>query len=107
MIVKVLGKRVSFKQLEAKLNREWTKNGPISVTDLAEGYYLVRLSSQGPWKVADHYLIVQRWHPLFTLSATMTHKIAVWVRIPRLPIELCNDVFLKRIGACIGYAKGR
>lgn len=81
MIVKVLGKRVSFKQLEAKLNREWTKNGPISVTDLAEGYYLVRLSSQddyrhalfeGPWKVADHYLIVQRWHPLFTLSATMT-----------------------------------
>lgn len=32
----------------------------------------------------------------------MTHKIAVWVRIPRLPIELCNNSYLKRVGPFIG-----
>lgn len=69
-IVKVLGKRVSFKLLETKLHREWKKNGTIKITDLADGYFLVRLSSQGdyrhalfegPWNIACHYLIVQHW----------------------------------------------
>lgn len=111
LIVSVLGKKVSLKMLENKLQRIWTKNGPITVTDLAGGFFLVRLSSQedykhalfeGPWKVADHYLIVQRWRPLFSFSAANIRKIAVWVRIPGLPLELCNDSYLRRIGATIG-----
>lgn len=42
----MLGKKISLKLLETKLNREWTKNGRIKITDLTEGYFLVRLSSQ-------------------------------------------------------------
>ena len=111
LIVKVLGKRVNFKLLESRLQRYWVKNGTMKITDLADDFYLVRLSSQedyrhalfeGPWKVADHYLIIQRWRPLFSMTATLSSKIAVWIRIPKLPSELCNDVFLKRIGSTLG-----
>lgn len=108
LIVKVLGKRVNFRLLENRLLRSWQKNGTIKITDLADDYYLVRLSSkgdyrhaifEGPWKVADHYLIVQRWRPFFSLNASMSKNVAVWIRIPKHPIELCNDKFLWRIGS--------
>lgn len=52
LIVSVLGKRVSFKLLEAKVNRIWTKTGPIKVTDLDDGFFLVRLSCQEDYKHA-------------------------------------------------------
>lgn len=61
LIVNVLGKIVSFRLLEAKLQREWTKNGAIKITDLADGYFLVRFAIredyihalfEGPWKIA-------------------------------------------------------
>lgn len=83
----------------------------MKITDMADDFFLVRLSSmedymhalfEGPWKVADHYLIAQRWRPLISLTTGMTRKIAVWVRIPKLPIELCNDQFLRRVGSTLG-----
>lgn len=111
LIVKVLGKKVSFRMLEGKLRKSWLLHGDLRITDLAEDFYIVQLSDiedykhalfEGPWKIADRYLIVQRWRPLFSLSASLTKKVAVWVRVPKLPVELCNDKFLNRIGATIG-----
>lgn len=81
------------------------------MTDLANDFYLVQLSSiedykhalfEGPWKVVDHYLIVQRWRPFFSRTASMSQKVAVWIRILELPVELCNDRFQNRIGASLG-----
>lgn len=93
------------------MQRLWAQDGSIKITDLTEDYYLVRLTSaedyrhalfEGPWKIADHYLIVQRLRPLFSLMTDMTTKIVVWIRIPRLPLELCNAQFLRRIGSNLG-----
>jgi hypothetical protein len=75
-----------------------------------DGYYQVIFNIEDykhalfedPWMVADHVLIVQRWRPLFLLNAEITRKVAIWVRIPRLPIELYNDIFLRRIGNSMG-----
>lgn len=36
------------------------------------------------------------------MTAKETKKIPVWVRIPRLPIELYNKMFLERMGASLG-----
>lgn len=111
LIVKVMGKRVNFRMLENKLRKEWVQHGTMSITDMAGDFYLVQLSDiedymhaifEGPWKIADHYLIVQRWRPLFSLTAAMTKNVAVWIRIPKLPVELCNEKFLNRIGSTIG-----
>lgn len=79
--------------------------------NMADDYFLVQLSDiedyrhalyEGPWKVADHYLIVQRWIPFFSFNASLTQQVAVWIRIPKLPVELCNDKLLTRIGNTLG-----
>lgn len=52
--------------------------------------------------LADHYLLVQRWRPFFITNALVESKVAVWVRIPELPLEFYNDKFLWRVGAKLG-----
>ena len=49
---------------------------------------------EGPWMVADHYLIVQRWRPFFLMNAKITNKVAMWIKIQHLPIELYNNINL-------------
>ena len=102
LVVHVLGWKVGFKRLEAKLHRDWEKEGKIRITDLPCNFYVVQFTSlvdyklalyDGLWLIADHCILVQRWHPMFMEN---------WVRIPSLPLELCNDVFLRRVGEKLG-----
>jgi hypothetical protein len=111
LIVKVLGRNINFKVLENKLQKTWARSGTIQVSNMAENYYLVKFVSEddynhalfeGPWKVVDHYIVVQRWRKFFSLTAEISKKVVVWIRIPKLPIELCNHRFLWRIGSTLG-----
>lgn len=43
---------------------------------------------EGPWMVADHYLLIQRWWPNFLKNAYKVTKVAVWIRIMELLFEL-------------------
>lgn len=104
LVVNVLRKKVNFRIIENKLNRSWMKNGGIHIIDMYDGYYQIVFKSEddykhalfeGPWMVADHYLIVQRWRPLFLMNVQKTQRVAVWIRIPRLPIERYNETFLR------------
>lgn len=79
--------------------------------DMADGYFLVYFSTEedysfalfeGPWMIADHYVIVQRWRPMFLQNAESVKNVAVWIRIPRLPLELFNTHFVWRIGSGLG-----
>ncbi|KAI9102969.1 hypothetical protein K1719_023408 [Acacia pycnantha] len=86
--------------------------GPLRVTPLSNGYFLVSFSStedgdhalqEGPWMIADHYVLVQRWRPNFNpWKADHQKRVAVWVRIPDLPHELYNVESIRRIGNMIG-----
>lgn len=111
LVVSLLGKRVSFRVLENKLKRDWARKGTLQITDMPKNFYVVQFTAvedykhalfQGPWMLADHYLLVQRWRPFFITNATVESKVAVWVRIPELPLELYNDRFLWRVGAKLG-----
>ncbi|KAL4329649.1 hypothetical protein AHAS_Ahas13G0321200 [Arachis hypogaea] len=111
LIVKVLGKRVGLGFIEQRLRRDWAKKGNINVIDMDRDYFLVHFSDEadyshalleGPWMIAGHYLIVQRWRPFFLNSENQVKKIAAWIRIPNLPIELYNPRFLWRVGSAIG-----
>ncbi|RYQ93893.1 hypothetical protein Ahy_B09g100109 [Arachis hypogaea] len=84
LIVKVLGKRVGLGFIEQRLRRDWAKKD--------EADYSHALL-EGPWMIAGHYLIVQRWRPFFLNSENQVKKIAAWIRIPNLPIELYNPRF--------------
>lgn len=108
LIVQVLGKKVSFRFLEAKLHQNWVKAGDIRIIDLPQDHFLVQFNAEedynfalfeGLWMIADHYLIVQRWMPFFLSFAKSIRKVVVWLRIPNLPIELYNDKFLWRLGS--------
>ncbi|XP_016206877.1 uncharacterized protein LOC107647304 [Arachis ipaensis] len=51
---------------------------------------------------AGHYLLVQRWRPLFNPCANDFQRIAVWVWIPDLPVELYTQPFLWKVRGKIG-----
>ncbi|XP_016164986.1 uncharacterized protein LOC107607562 [Arachis ipaensis] len=97
--------------MERWVNRRWSKKGAVHVMDLEGGYFLIRFSDQGdyahaffegPWMIVDHYLLIQRWRPLFIPKENEVQKVAVWVRIPNLPTELYNRYFLWKVGKSIG-----
>lgn len=111
LVVSLLGKKVSFKMLENKLKHEWARKGKLHITDMPKKIFVVQFTStddykhalmEGPWMLADHYLLVQRWRPFFLINATVERKVAIWVRIPELPLELYNDKFLWRVGSKLG-----
>ncbi|XP_057426505.1 uncharacterized protein LOC130719928 [Lotus japonicus] len=114
LVVKLLGKRIGFKWMNQRLHRLWAKEGDVKVIDLADDYFLVRFASEndyklalfeGPWMVADHYLLVQRWRPMFKAEDDAARKIAVWIRLPKLPVELYNNTFLWRLGSMIALGE--
>lgn len=112
LIVKLMGKTFSFGFMRQRMERMWGSKNPMRVTPLSNGYFIVSFSTkedrdfalqEGPWMIADHYLLVQRWRPNFNPLKADSHKrIAVWVRIPNLPVELYNVESLRRIGDFMG-----
>ncbi|XP_057745645.1 uncharacterized protein LOC130963559 [Arachis stenosperma] len=97
--------------MEKWVTRRWAKQSTINVTDLEENFFLIRFHAQedyayalfeGPWMIADHYLLVQRWRPLFFPHEMGIQKVVVWVRIPNLPAELYNRFFLGKLGNSLG-----
>lgn len=110
-MVTLLGKRVGFKLMEAKLNCEWAKKGAIKDFDVSREYYQVLFSSNedynhaifdGSWMVVDHYILVQRWRSFFLANTNVARKLAMWIRVPVLPTELFSNEFLTRLGSTLG-----
>ncbi|GLT62212.1 hypothetical protein SLA2020_348660 [Shorea laevis] len=86
LIVKLLGKRVNYHMLCARLMREWRTEGEFEVIDIGKGYYVVKFSSiddcskvltGGPYKFFDHYLAIQPWEWNFQPSRAKLPKTAV------------------------------
>ncbi|KAI9117136.1 hypothetical protein K1719_011302 [Acacia pycnantha] len=112
LIIKVLGLSVPKHVLFDRVRRMWKPQQPLKVVPLNNGYYIVSFSnkedrdyafSEGPWMIDDHYLLVQRWRPNFNpWKADCQKKIAVWIRIPDLPLEFCTVESLGLIGNMIG-----
>ncbi|XP_052117761.1 uncharacterized protein LOC127747666 [Arachis duranensis] len=111
LIVKLLGRKISYAVMKRRLEIMWGRFGGIDVIDLGNDFYLVKFYAQedldhalldGPWKIYDHYLAVRLWEPNFNPLLTFIDKITAWIRLPGLPIELYNDKILKKIGDLIG-----
>lgn len=111
LIVKVLGKVMGFHFLQEKLRKLWNPSGLMEIIDLPNNFYSVRFEedkdfdyalSGGPWMVAGHYLMCQRWKPEFDADDDSAGRQAVWVRIPKLPIEYYEKHLLWEVGNEIG-----
>ncbi|XP_028805754.1 uncharacterized protein LOC114760640 [Neltuma alba] len=112
LIVHLLGKSVPLWVMRPSLERLWKTPKPFTVRDIDNGYFVASFEDEadmrsiyqeGPWMMGDRYIVVQRWHPNFDpWNAETQRKIAVWIRIPLLPLEFFNLATIRRIGSMIG-----
>ncbi|XP_031091056.1 uncharacterized protein LOC115996049 [Ipomoea triloba] len=56
----------------------------------------------GPWKIFDNYLVIQRWQPEFDPLTAKLSKMAVWVRLPRFAVEYFREDIIKRVLENVG-----
>ncbi|XP_019167843.1 PREDICTED: uncharacterized protein LOC109163549 [Ipomoea nil] len=112
LIVKVMGRRVGYDAyLLRRLVSMWKPKGSLDLIAIDNDYFLVQFGAVddlefamfgGPWMVLDHYLIVKPWVPDFDPFVDTTEKVLVWVRIPCLPAEYYNIIFLRKLGNKVG-----
>ena len=63
---------------------------------------MTKFSKEGPWFIREHFLAIKPWEPYFKALEAKLNSIAVWVRLPELPIEFYDLEVLKEIGSVIG-----
>ncbi|KAK4272987.1 hypothetical protein QN277_021464 [Acacia crassicarpa] len=111
VIVKLLGRNIGFIALEKRLQAMWAKRGTFTLINIGHGYFVVKFTNQedfsvaltgGPWMIYDHYLTVQPWEGNFRPDKAVIDKAAVWVRIPKVPLEFYDEFALTLIGNRIG-----
>ncbi|XP_016178852.1 uncharacterized protein LOC107621335 [Arachis ipaensis] len=111
LIIKLLGRSISYGVLKRRLDTIWAKSGGLDLIDLGNDFFVVRLFNEddywyvlegGPWMLFDHYLTIRRWTPDFNPFGVSINKIAAWVRLPDLPIEYYDKRFLGTVGDQIG-----
>lgn len=89
----------------------WRLQGKHTLMDIGCGCFVIRFDNRkdylhvlldGPWKIFDNYLVVQRWVPEFKPRTAKLSKMAVWVRLPNLFVEYFRDDIVKSILANLG-----
>ncbi|XP_075662960.1 uncharacterized protein At4g02000-like [Castanea sativa] len=79
--------------------------------DLQIGFYLIRFDlvedldkviKEGPWFIGDQFLSINPWTPNFIPVEATCKSVALWARLPQLPIEYYETSVLREIGQAIG-----
>lgn len=83
----------------------------MEIIDIENDYFLIcfsqmvdynRVFMEGPWIISGHYLVIQKWRPEFFPFEDKMKRVAVWIRIPMLPVEYYDRHLLWRIGKKLG-----
>lgn len=114
LVITVLGARFQLTRLKEILSRLW-KFSDFELVDIPNNYFVVRFNDdeswahkyrrvlfEGPWVVAQHTVLVQRWSPHFDPFTNPLGRIATWVRIPNIPLHCYTKKILWRLGDRIG-----
>lgn len=93
LIVKLLGRRISYNALWNKVCVMWKPSMRFQLMDIENGYYLAKFESdldcnnvvsRGPWIFYGHYLMVQPWSAHFSIMEEFLKSVVAWIRIPGL-----------------------
>lgn len=108
---KFFGKPPPFEQVKKILTTLWSNVGEVLISDLPNGYLLLRCASQdvmhkilfeGPWTVNGIILQLAQWQPFFEPVFTKLTTAAVWVQLHNLPVEFWEAESLEKISTCLG-----
>ncbi|KAE8681196.1 hypothetical protein F3Y22_tig00111338pilonHSYRG00169 [Hibiscus syriacus] len=61
-----------------------------------------KVLTDGPWKIMDHYLTVQKWKPNFIAEEALIPSTTVWIHIPGPRMEYFDERVLVNIGKLVG-----
>ena len=104
LIVKVYGRTVGYNYLTFKINALWNPTARMTCVDLGKDFFLIKFSAEedydkvlrgGPWFIGGHFLVIKLWEPYFKASEAKFSSVAMWVRLPELPIEFYDKIVLK------------
>ena len=110
LIIKPFGKKVGFNFLDAKSRTLWAPSSRMDCIDLGLDYYIVNFEKSldmdnvlkgGPWFIGQQFLAIRQWEPGFKASTAEFSSVAVWIRLPKLPIEFYEPSALLKIGKTI------
>ncbi|XP_028089244.1 uncharacterized protein LOC114289679 [Camellia sinensis] len=111
LIVKLMGRNVSYSLLMNRINSLWKPSGPIHGIDLGNHYYLIKFHlesdlhkvlNDGPWFIGVNFLALQKWEPEFHTNRAIMSTTVIWARLQGLPIEYYDRSTLKRLGNLLG-----
>ncbi|CAI0558324.1 unnamed protein product [Linum tenue] len=111
LVVKALGRSVSYTGISKRLNDLWARAGGIQVSSVKNGYFLVRFTSGidyeraltgGPWMMGDNYLMVHMWDKHFRPYNHDISSTLVWACLLDIPIHFFHKEAVMKIGSRIG-----
>lgn len=112
LILTLLGRQTNLNMMKDRVS--WMlKSENFEIIDLPNNYFVFRTTDKsltskllfdGPWVIQGHYLAVQRWSPNFNPYSNKRSKVAIWVRVPTLPIHLYTEEFMLELGNMVGKA---
>uniref|UniRef100_A0A7N2KTI6 DUF4283 domain-containing protein n=1 Tax=Quercus lobata TaxID=97700 RepID=A0A7N2KTI6_QUELO len=111
LIIKTFGRRMAFSFLVERVRKMWNPCGGMDCIDLGYDYFLVKFELDedvdtilmgGPWFIGQQFIAIRQWEPEFKASTATLSSVAVWIRLPELPIEYYEPNALLKIGKAIG-----
>ncbi|KAI9088280.1 hypothetical protein K1719_030001 [Acacia pycnantha] len=111
VVIKLLGRKIGYRQLCTQLQKIWKPTGHFKLTDMDEDCFLVRFQDDldyqnailtGPWMVYGHYLSVQPWTPSFKPTNHVINQVMGWIRLPKLPARYYHKSVIRSIGSVFG-----
>ncbi|KAI9073708.1 hypothetical protein K1719_044332 [Acacia pycnantha] len=111
VVVKLLGRKMGYRQLRNQLHNLWKPTGQIKLIDLDEDCFLVRFQDDldyqnallsGPWVIFGHYLTVQPWTPSFKPQNHVINHVMGWIRLPKLPARYYHKSVIRSIRGVFG-----
>ncbi|CAL1377735.1 unnamed protein product [Linum trigynum] len=111
LVLRLLGRSVSYTYLCSQLRWKWRPVGNLDIMDLNNQTFLVTFNNDqdylhaltgGPWTILDHYLLVHEWSPSFRTSDQPFKSVVAWIQFPELPVHFYHREVLFALGNLIG-----
>ncbi|KAI9125855.1 hypothetical protein K1719_003273 [Acacia pycnantha] len=111
VVLKLLGKSISYRELLARTQSLWQLKGTYQLIGMEGGFHFASFDLEedymkaltgGPWMIFGAYLMVQPWTLDFDCLTSTLSKVIAWVRIPGLSLRYYHKSTLRVIGALLG-----
>jgi hypothetical protein len=110
LILYVLGAELSMHLVKNFMMKTWNH---IQLPDMYfhdDGYFILRFRSMGdmdsvlmngPYTIRGMPLLLKEWKPGFDMKKDMLRTLPIWVKLPKLPLDLWGNG-LDKIGSALG-----